>query len=154
MAELSGSQPILSEENQSVYAKKANLAAKYMAIAKASQEIAELLMRQTLGLRPVKSEFDSKGLTVRELDVLGLVSMGFSNKEIGSRLFVAEQTVKFHLSHVYSKLEVPNRTAASLIAHELGLLQWASGVEGNSSRTGELMGGTKAALAERQESTS
>ena len=42
-------------------------------------------------------------------------------------LWVTEQTVKFHLSNIYRKLEVPNRTAASAKANALGLLERADG---------------------------
>ena len=52
-------------------------------------------------------------LTRREWQILTLVSEGMSNAEIAQRLWVTEQTVKFHLSNVYRKLGVSNRTQAS-----------------------------------------
>jgi DNA-binding NarL/FixJ family response regulator len=61
-------------------------------------------------------------LTPRELEVLGLVASGASNGEIAQTLWVTEQTVKFHLSNVYRKLDVGNRTEASHYAHVNGLV--------------------------------
>jgi DNA-binding NarL/FixJ family response regulator len=48
----------------------------------------------------------------RELDVLQALSRGLSNQQIAAELFLAEQTVKFHLSNIFRKLEVRNRTEA------------------------------------------
>jgi len=56
-------------------------------------------------------------LTPRELEILRLVAAGASNAGIARQLFVAEQTIKFHLSNVYRKLGVANRTEASHYAH-------------------------------------
>lgn len=65
------------------------------------------------------------GLTARELEILGLVAEGASNSRIARQLWVTEQTVKFHLSNVYRKLGVANRTEASHHAHVNGLLEAA-----------------------------
>jgi DNA-binding NarL/FixJ family response regulator len=65
---------------------------------------------------------DNSLLTTRELEVLRLVAAGSTNGEIARRLWVTEQTVKFHLSNVYRKLQVGNRTEASYYAHVNGLL--------------------------------
>jgi DNA-binding NarL/FixJ family response regulator len=61
-------------------------------------------------------------LTDRELTVLQFATAGFSNGEIARQLSVTEQTVKFHLSNIYRKLEVANRTQASHWAHRHGVL--------------------------------
>jgi DNA-binding NarL/FixJ family response regulator len=61
-------------------------------------------------------------LTPRELEILSLVAQGASNSRIAGTLWVTEQTVKFHLSNVYRKLGVANRTQASHYAHLHGLL--------------------------------
>jgi DNA-binding NarL/FixJ family response regulator len=53
------------------------------------------------------------GLTRRELEILQLAAEGLSNSQLASRLWVTEQTIKFHLSNVYRKLGVSNRTEAS-----------------------------------------
>jgi DNA-binding NarL/FixJ family response regulator len=56
-------------------------------------------------------------LTERELEILRLVSEGYTNGRIARELWVTEQTVKFHLSNTYRKLGVANRTEASRYAH-------------------------------------
>ena len=61
-------------------------------------------------------------LTVREREILRLVSDGLTNGRIARELSVTEQTVKFHLSNVYRKLGVSNRTQASRYAHMNGLM--------------------------------
>ena len=55
-------------------------------------------------------------LTVRERQVTSLISEGVSNKAIGRQLNLTEGTVKIHLHNIYSKLEVPNRTALTTLA--------------------------------------
>ena len=61
-------------------------------------------------------------LTRRELEILQLVAEGYSNSQLGRMLWVTEQTVKFHLSNIYRKLDVANRTEASRWAQVNGLL--------------------------------
>lgn len=61
-------------------------------------------------------------LTTREREVLALASKGLSNQQIATTLFVTEQTVKFHLSNIYRKLGVHNRTEASHRASRSGML--------------------------------
>jgi DNA-binding NarL/FixJ family response regulator len=61
-------------------------------------------------------------LTAREFEILRWVAAGASNGAIARGLFVTEQTVKFHLSNVYRKLGVANRTEASHYAHVHGLI--------------------------------
>jgi DNA-binding NarL/FixJ family response regulator len=61
-------------------------------------------------------------LTRRETEILRLVAQGHSNGELARMLWVTEQTVKFHLSNIYRKLGVANRTEASHWAHVRGLL--------------------------------
>jgi DNA-binding NarL/FixJ family response regulator len=61
-------------------------------------------------------------LTRRELEILELVAAGGQSAQIASRLWVTEQTVKFHLSNIYRKLGVANRTEASRWAFEHGIL--------------------------------
>jgi len=64
----------------------------------------------------------SAELTRRELEILRLVAEGLSNAALARRLWVTEQTVKFHLSNIYRKLGVSNRTEASRWAQLHGLL--------------------------------
>ena len=63
------------------------------------------------------------GLTRREVEILRLVSDGYSNGALARLLWVTEQTVKFHLSNIYRKLGVSNRTEASRWAQLNGILE-------------------------------
>jgi DNA-binding NarL/FixJ family response regulator len=67
------------------------------------------------------------GLTHRELEVLSLAAEGLANKQIAQRLWVTPKTIKFHLSNVFRKLDVSNRTEATRQAQRLGLLQTGGG---------------------------
>ena len=67
-------------------------------------------------------EDESAGLTKRETEILRLTAEGYSNSQLARMLWVTEQTVKFHLSNIYRKLEVSNRTEASRWAQRNGLL--------------------------------
>lgn len=64
----------------------------------------------------------SLGITNREHEILGLIAAGLSNREIGEKLFVSENTVKTHSSRLFEKLEVNRRTQAVQKAKELGLI--------------------------------
>ena len=61
-------------------------------------------------------------LSPRETEVLGLVAEGLSDKEISGRLFIAERTVRYHLTSVFGKLGAENRTQAARLAERRGLL--------------------------------
>jgi DNA-binding NarL/FixJ family response regulator len=63
----------------------------------------------------------SVGLTARELAILEALAAGMSNQAIAKRLWVAPQTVKFHLTNIYRKLGVANRTEAARYAYQHGL---------------------------------
>ena len=71
--------------------------------------------------KPLKS-LDDVGLTRRELEILQLVAEGDSNAQLAKMLWITEQTVKFHLSNIYRKLGVSNRTEAARWAQLHGLL--------------------------------
>jgi DNA-binding CsgD family transcriptional regulator len=62
------------------------------------------------------------GITPREHEILGLIAEGLSNREIGERLFVSENTVKTHSSRLFGKLGVNRRVQAVLKGRELGLI--------------------------------
>ena len=62
------------------------------------------------------------GLTARELEVLEAVARGLSNRAVGKELFLSDQTVKFHLHKIFRKLRVTNRTEATRMAYEIGLV--------------------------------
>ncbi|MBK6325772.1 MAG: response regulator transcription factor [Chloroflexi bacterium] len=61
-------------------------------------------------------------LSEREQEILALVATGASNKEIASELFIAEGTVKNHVTNILGKLGVRDRTQAALKAREIGLI--------------------------------
>jgi len=62
------------------------------------------------------------GITSREIEVLALMSAGHSNEEIAHRLFLSLNTVKSHVSHILSKLDVSRRTQAIEKARSLHLI--------------------------------
>lgn len=62
------------------------------------------------------------GLTPREVEVLTLVARGRSNREVAERLHVTPRTVASHVEHIYAKIDVSNRAAATLFATQHGLL--------------------------------
>jgi DNA-binding NarL/FixJ family response regulator len=62
------------------------------------------------------------GLTERELDVLRLVASGATNRAIDEELFISERTVASHVSHIFTKLGVGSRSAATAYAYGKGLL--------------------------------
>jgi NarL family two-component system response regulator YdfI len=72
------------------------------------------------------------GLTARELEILRALSEGNSNKEIAKLLWLAEQTVKFHLTNIYRKLDVSSRTEAVHWAYRNGLLDTSTDVDAAS----------------------
>jgi DNA-binding NarL/FixJ family response regulator len=71
---------------------------------------------------PARQSSEDPGLTKREIEILQLVAEGYSNSQLAKMLWVTEQTVKFHLSNIYRKLDVANRTEASRWAQLHGLL--------------------------------
>jgi DNA-binding CsgD family transcriptional regulator len=83
----------------------------------------------TLGATPATHEVDRLitpsslpgGLTAREAEVLRLVAAGKSNPEIAATLFLSTKTVARHLSNIFTKLNVPSRTAAAAYAFDHGL---------------------------------
>ena len=68
------------------------------------------------------SAAEAAELTNRERQILQLVAEGHSNAQLAKMLWVTEQTVKFHLSNVYRKINVSNRTEAARWAQLNGLL--------------------------------
>jgi DNA-binding CsgD family transcriptional regulator len=67
-------------------------------------------------------QIEALGITPRELEILSLVAQGLSNREIATRLFVSENTVKTHCSRAFDKLGARRRTQAVQLGKELGLL--------------------------------
>jgi DNA-binding NarL/FixJ family response regulator len=61
-------------------------------------------------------------LSAREIQVLKLIAEGLRNKEIGTRLCIAEDTVKIHIKHIFIKLQVEDRTLAVVTAAQRGII--------------------------------
>jgi DNA-binding NarL/FixJ family response regulator len=70
----------------------------------------------------LKSSGAARVLTDREFEILRLVAQGLPNKEIAARLDGSERTVKFHLTNIYRKLDVKNRTGAVSAAIDAGII--------------------------------
>jgi NarL family two-component system response regulator LiaR len=83
-------------------------------------------------VREVQAPERPEALTERETDVLRLLSMGKTNKEIAAELYIGEATVKTHVSNILRKLGVPSRTQAALYALRIGLV----GLPANESESG------------------
>jgi DNA-binding NarL/FixJ family response regulator len=92
-------------------------------IAAIEHSIAAPLSFIGVGLaRQLAAKRDNYSLTARELTILGYLKSGNENKEIAEHLFVTQSTVKTHLSSIYRKLEVDNRTQAVEFARKHALL--------------------------------
>lgn len=75
-------------------------------------------VRESLASRPPNSE-----LSGRELQILGLIVKGLSNRQIGDSLEIAEATVKWHVNIIFSRLNVSHRTQAAVTALSRGLVE-------------------------------
>ncbi|GAA3779783.1 response regulator transcription factor [Plantactinospora mayteni] len=84
----------------------------------------ESVLSPTVATRLVKQVRTpaAAALSQREVEVLTLVARGLTNREVATQLFLSEATVKTHLLHIYTKLGVGDRTAATTAALERGLL--------------------------------
>jgi DNA-binding NarL/FixJ family response regulator len=103
-------------------AKSAHLASIGMLV----REVVAGNIYHAFGVAPVEPEPAAAAeLTSREMEILQLVAAGMSNGRIAAQLWVTEQTVKFHLSNIYRKLGLANRTEASHYAHMHGLVAMA-----------------------------
>jgi NarL family two-component system response regulator YdfI len=93
-------------------------------LAAAVRQAIEGAVFQPLGLLDNgNSALDDCDLSKRELTILQALQCGLPNKQIAKDLFLAEQTVKFHLTNIYRKLGVNSRTEAVRYAYEHGLVE-------------------------------
>jgi len=76
---------------------------------------------RTAGREPAATPAQLAGLTAREVQILGAVAKGLSNRDIARSLRISEPTVKFHLSNIYRRLRVSNRTEAARWALSRGI---------------------------------
>ena len=72
--------------------------------------------------QPDEQRVAQLSITPRELEILGLIAAGLSNREIAERLFVSESTVKTHSSRVFDKLGAKRRTQAVQLGKEARLI--------------------------------
>ena len=84
--------------------------------------VKEVRVRETGPFVLNQASLDELGLTPREHEILGLIAAGLSNREIGEKLFVSENTVKTHSSRLFQKMSVSRRTQAVQRGKELGLI--------------------------------
>ena len=84
---------------------------------------AERYVQQDGHEAPAHGEKEPLDLTEREMTILRAVARGLSNGDVSREYWVSEKTVKFHLTNIYRKLGVTNRTAAARAAHQHGLLE-------------------------------
>jgi DNA-binding NarL/FixJ family response regulator len=90
-----------------------------------------LLITESFGASGVAERAANEfGLTGREREILEQVAAGRSNKQIAADLWLSEQTIKYHLTNVYRKLNVGSRTEAARFAYDHGLA-------GNALTTGD-----------------
>jgi LuxR family maltose regulon positive regulatory protein len=89
-------------------------------------EFAETLLQASgtdLGRSAERAWTSLQPLTDRERELLVLLANGTSNKDVANRLFVSENTVKFHLKNIYAKLSVTSRVRAVSAARQIGIVQ-------------------------------
>ena len=75
-------------------------------------------------------------LSERELEVFRLIARGLSNAEIGQELFISETTVKTHVTHILSKLDLRDRVQAVVLAYQTGLVEPGAPRPGGSDEDG------------------
>ena len=81
----------------------------------------------TTSLHPAHDDPALSTLSARELEVFELLARGMSNLEIGEGLFVSEATIKTHVAHIFTKLDLRDRVQAVIYAYEHGLVKPAGG---------------------------
>ena len=87
-----------------------------------SREVAAALMKQRRGpSRKVHNSLEQ--LSRREMEVLQLIAKGYNNSQIGEELFIAESTVKKHVSNIYMKLELNTRAEVTAWAWKNGIVE-------------------------------
>jgi len=85
-----------------------------------SGPIAQRMVGMLTGDAPTREFYD--GLTTREIEVLKMIASGMPNKRIAYKLGISEKTVRNHISHIYEKLDIYDRSQAVLYAVRKGLV--------------------------------
>ena len=120
----------LSDEPERIHAALAAGADAYVLKAAHPEDLATAVRQSFthsmyLAAPPTATPQEANPLTGREVEILRLVAEGYSNRRLAELLSVSEPTVKFHLTNVYRKLGVGNRTEASRWAQRNGVLMAA-----------------------------
>jgi DNA-binding CsgD family transcriptional regulator len=87
----------------------------------AARSRSDLVLAVAGDSRPTSDQGHGFGLSGREREVLALVALGRTNREIGERLFISQKTVGVHVGNILSKLAVSGRVEAAAVAIRLGL---------------------------------
>ena len=103
----------------------------YLLKAEVNDELLDTIRSVHAGKRWIQPELAAElaeytgreALTVREIEVLRLIATGNTNKEIGARLFIGEDTVKRHVTNILGKLDANDRTHAVTIALKRGIIE-------------------------------
>lgn len=124
-------------DDEKVYPALEAGASGYLLKTSSASDIAEAIRRTYSGEEIIEEEVSNKmredelngerrnlheNLTSRELEVLHLIAEGLSNQEIADQLFITLKTVKTHVSNILSKLEVSDRTQATIYAFKHNLV--------------------------------
>ncbi len=91
-----------------------------------NKELVMRLLQHLASETPHPEELSPKRLSPREREVLQLLTLGQTNREIAQNLIVSVSTVKIHVEHILAKLSVSDRTQAAVRAIELGLIHTLS----------------------------
>lgn len=125
-------------DDEKVYPAMEAGASGYLLKTSSASEIAEAVRRTHLGEEIIEDVVSQKllqkgeqvdqrklyeDLTKREIEVLALITEGLTNQEIAERLFITIKTVKTHVSNILSKLEVSDRTQATIYAFKHNLVK-------------------------------
>ena len=86
-----------------------------------ASQVAQRVLDMLNGTRSPKEFYD--GLTAREVEIVGLMAGGLANKQVAYGLRISEKTVRNHISNIYEKLGIYDRTAAVLYAIRKGLVE-------------------------------
>jgi DNA-binding NarL/FixJ family response regulator len=97
--------------------------AELIAAVRAAARGESALAPTVAGRLEARQKSSGESLTTREAEVLGLVADGCSNRDIAKTLFLSEATVKSHLVHIFTKLQVSSRTAAVASARDRGYIR-------------------------------
>jgi len=131
----------MHEEEQFLFESIKAGAIGYLLKSRAPQELIQVIEAASDGLSLLQPSMASKlltefsqlekkaekakryeNLTPREREVLALIAKGMSNKEIARQLFISDKTVKNHLSNIFEKLHINDRTSAAVMAVKEGLV--------------------------------